>query len=88
VAAQHGYRPMSISALMVHQTRDEGYKIIMRKRSPNVAVDSSAVPGFTFQPEVDEVKEWDVRHCLIKEYCEELFDEKVDETKSVTPEYL
>ncbi len=88
-AAQLGYRPMSISALMIHQTRDEGYKIIIRKRSPSVAIDSGllqAVPGFTFQPEVDEAKEWDVQHCLIKEYCEELFDEKVDETKSVTPE--
>jgi hypothetical protein len=85
------YRPISISALVIYKSEDEGYKIIVRKRSARVAVDPEmiqAIPSFTFQAEVDPKREWNVRHCLMKEYAEELFNEQVDETRADTPEFI
>jgi len=88
---QQWYRTLSISALIVHKTKDEGYKIMVRKRSKMVASDQNliqAITSFTFQPELDIEKEWDVQHCLTKEYCEELFDEKVDEAKADRHDFI
>ncbi len=64
---------------------------MVRRRSDAVAIDPNliqAIPSFTFQPEVDSTQEWDIRHCLRKEYAEELFGEKVDETRAETHEFI
>jgi hypothetical protein len=91
VEQQQWYRPTSISALIIYKSNIGDYKIMVRRRSQTVAVDPGliqAIPSFMFQPEVDKESEWDIKHSIIKEYAEELFDEKVDDTRADDRDFI
>jgi hypothetical protein len=80
VRRQHA--ALSVSALLVYKRKDGNYKIMVRKRSEDVAVHRGllhVIPSGMFQPELSEEKEWNIQHCLIKEYSEELFSEEIAE---------
>jgi hypothetical protein len=72
---------LSILALFVYKAKRDGrYKIMIRKRSDDVAAYRgllNVIPAGMFQPEGSEEKEWSIQHCLIKEYSEELFGERI-----------
>jgi hypothetical protein len=75
---------LSVSTLLAFKTRTEGYKLISRKRSGKTAADRNVfhvVPAGMLQDV------WSIEHCVIKEYCEELFGEVFD-TKREDPDYI
>jgi hypothetical protein len=77
--ANRRHAALSITSLLVYNTESSGLKVMLRKRSNVVAVYPSLfsiIPGGMFQPEFDIEKEWNIQHCIIREYCEELFSAK------------
>ncbi len=76
---QSTHAAMSISALVVYpDARDAQLRAMVLKKDKRTAVYKdlwAVVPGGMFQPELGDPKEWNIHHCLIKEYCEELFGE-------------
>jgi transcriptional regulator with XRE-family HTH domain len=73
---------LSVSTLLVYRrSKCEGYKVMVRKRAEDVAVYKglmSIIPGGMFQPDFDAKREWNIHHCVVKEYCEELFGMRTD----------
>jgi transcriptional regulator with XRE-family HTH domain len=76
-ALQRRHAALSLTALVVYSTSSSGgYKIMLCKRSEDVAMYRGlfgVIPGGMFGPEISPYEEWNIHHCLIKEYAEELF---------------
>ena len=75
---------IGVSTLLAYHTADEGYKLIVRRRSAETAVHTDlyhVIPAGMFQDV------WSIQHCVIKEYCEELFRERFDPDRE-DPEYI
>jgi hypothetical protein len=82
---QKRHAALSISAIVAHRTSNsDNFKIMVLKRSNNVTISRAlfhVIPAGMFQPagKFPEDVEWNISHGLIKEYCEEFFDEKQNE---------
>lgn len=77
VMAQRRHAALSMTALVLYRTSStNSYKVLLCKRSQDVAVYRGLfgiIPGGMFQPQVRPQEEWNIHHCLIKEFTEELF---------------
>jgi DNA-binding XRE family transcriptional regulator len=83
---QRQHAALSITALVVYKSaRSGGYKIMLCKRSEQPAVYRGLfgiIPGGMFQPEVSPLDEWNIHHCIIKEFTEELFGADFDRERA------
>jgi hypothetical protein len=90
-AERQKFRGLGIATLVVFNTVNEGYKVMIRKRGRHLAMEPNLVhviPSCSFQPEVSDVFEWDIEHCVIKEYTEELFGKNLDNPRLETRDYI
>jgi hypothetical protein len=74
------FASLGLSTVLIYNSAD-GYRIMIRKRSKDTAVHPNlfhVIPSCNFSPELNPEREWHLLHCVIKEYCEELFDLNVD----------
>lgn len=80
--ARAHHAALSFTALVAYKSRNSpGYKILLCKRSEDVAVYRGlfgVIPGGMFQPEISPHEEWNVHHCIIKEFVEEFFSCEFD----------
>ncbi len=85
------YRALSVSAVIIYNTPNDGYKIMVRKRSAATAVDSNllhVIPACMFQAELGNINaEWNLEFCIAKEYSEELFRCEIDPRRE-DPNYI
>ena len=87
--ARH-FAAVSLSTLIVYKSEKNGYRAMFRKRSNYTAVNPGllhVIPACMFQYEIDNREEWDMRLCVIREYCEELFRLKIDRSRE-DPKYF
>ena len=87
----HFYSALGITTLVCYKDVSGDRKLIVRKRSGQVATHSgliNPVPSGMFQPHTSShVLEWDIQHQVIKEFCEEVFGRSFDYKKTF-PGYI
>jgi transcriptional regulator with XRE-family HTH domain len=85
------YAALGITTMLCYLDLDGQLKLVTRQRSNKVATHQglhSPVPAGIFQPDTKEhALEWNLQYQVVKEYCEELFDCKPDETYT-HPSYI
>lgn len=75
------FSSLGISTTIISNTKSNGYEIFVGKRSDTTAVRPGlfhVIPSCSFQPELSIRDDWNIEHCVIKEFCEELYGEEVD----------
>ena len=74
------FSALAISTLIVYKDR-KAYKLMVGKRSAETGAHADlfhVIPASMFQPELGSfAEEWDIRHTVLKEYAEELFNENL-----------
>jgi hypothetical protein len=85
IHSRRKHAALAVSTLVVYLTSTGQYELMVAKRANDVAAYPSlfsVIPGGMLQPELSGPedpfeKEWSIQHCVIKEYCEELFSAKI-----------
>ena len=76
------YNAMAVAMVIVYNAGGDEYKVLFGKRSGETAAHADlchVIPAGMFQPECgDALTEWNVYHCIMKEYGEELFSYEIE----------
>jgi hypothetical protein len=75
---------IAIATVIVYNAGGDNYRVMFGKRSGQTAAHADlchVIPAGMFQPELGDVAtEWSIKHNVLKEYGEELFSERIDES--------
>lgn len=76
------HNALGVSTAIVYRSPEGGYRVLVGKRSAGTCAHADlfhVIPAGMFQPELGQLAdEWDVLHGVLKEYGEELFNERLN----------